>query len=75
VFECRQPLHERHFIEGFGWSIFPYFDVNVPMPSGTAVPPQVVIVRREPSAGAAATSTGSDSPSQEAGDSGSQVER
>jgi hypothetical protein len=29
---------------GYEGSIFPYFDINVPMPSGTPVPPVYVLV-------------------------------
>ena len=49
----KQPLHK---VEGqsfdLGKSIFPTFNVNVPMPSGTAVPPTVVVTSA-PSAGTA----------------------
>jgi hypothetical protein len=31
--------HKGQFPNEIGKSIFPKFDVNVPMPSGTAVPP------------------------------------
>ncbi len=29
--------------EGFGKSIFPPFNVNVPMPAGTPIPPVVIV--------------------------------
>ncbi len=62
--EQRQPLHKIQFNGGLGKSIFPTFDVNVPMPSGTAVPPQVQVVSPSPSAGTAPASTGTAGSSQ-----------
>ena len=48
-----QPLRkvEGHSFD-LGKSIFPTFNVNVPMPAGTAVPPTVVVTPA-PSAGIA----------------------
>lgn len=32
----------------FGKSIFPHFDINVPMPAGTPIPPKVRVVSPGP---------------------------
>ena len=48
--ERRQPLHTVQRAEGWGKSIFPIFNVTVPMPAGTAVPPQVVVSPAQPGA-------------------------
>lgn len=39
-----QAMHKREPMEGMGRSIFPFFDVDAPMPSGTPEPPTVIIV-------------------------------
>lgn len=43
----RQLPRHRLWIGGDRWgeSIFPTFDLDVPMPKGTAVPPEVMLVR------------------------------
>ena len=48
--ERRRPLHKVERAGGLGKSIFPVFNVNVPMPAGTAVPPQVVVSPARPGA-------------------------
>ncbi len=60
-----QPLHKTP-IQELGKSIFPTFQVDVPMPSGTPVPPHVVVPEAPPSAGTAPTSTTS-APTKESG--------
>ena len=53
----QQPLYKLQLNEGSGRSIFPTFNVNVPMPKGTAVPPQVTVVSPHTSASTAPTGT------------------
>jgi hypothetical protein len=48
VFKRREP-HQRARL-GDGWSIFPEFDVNVPMPKDTAIPPRILIIPATPPA-------------------------
>jgi hypothetical protein len=40
-------------------TIFPHFDITVPMPSGTAVPPKVTIIHSKPPLGAPFAGQGS----------------
>ena len=39
--EREDKLHKVELPNDLGKSIFPTFDVNVPMPNGTAVPPAI----------------------------------
>lgn len=43
-----QRLEKLEAPQGLGKSIFPPFNVAVPMPAGTAVPPEVVIAPPTP---------------------------
>jgi hypothetical protein len=45
-FMRREP-HQRARL-GDGWSIFPEFDVNIPMPADTPVPPRIIIIPAAP---------------------------
>jgi hypothetical protein len=46
VFKREEP-HKRARL-GDGWSIFPDFEVNVPMPKNTAIPPRIIVIPAEP---------------------------
>ncbi len=48
MFWRREP-HKRAWL-GVGWSIFPEFDVDAPMPKDTAIPPRILIIPATPSA-------------------------
>jgi hypothetical protein len=43
----RRETHQRAWL-GTGWSIFPEFDVDVPMPKNTAIPPRILIIPATP---------------------------
>ena len=60
--EEHQPLHKVQLTGGLGKSIFPTFNVNAPMPSGTAVPPQVVVQPAGGQSGTAADTGHASSP-------------
>jgi hypothetical protein len=45
----RRETHQRTWL-GTGWSIFPEFDVDVPMPKGTPIPPRITIIPATPPA-------------------------
>jgi hypothetical protein len=45
----RRESHQRAWL-GTGWSIFPVFDVDVPLPKDTAIPPRILIIPATPSA-------------------------
>jgi hypothetical protein len=45
----RREIHKRAWL-GTGWSIFPEFDVDVPMPKNTAIPPRIIIIPATPGA-------------------------
>lgn len=53
-----RPLYKVQLAGGMGKSIFPPFDVQAPMPKGTAVPPQVAI---KPASAQGGSATGTDS--------------
>jgi len=48
IFKRHEP-HQRAWL-GDGWSICPEFDVNVPMPANTAIPPRIIILPATPPA-------------------------
>ncbi len=58
VNKTEQPLFKARIGgTGFGKSIFPLFNVNVPMPRDTPVPPEVIVVRRPDAEAAGGSAT------------------
>ena len=53
----RRESHQRARL-GDGWSIFPEFDVDVPMPANTAIPPRIIVIPATPPGEAATEETG-----------------
>jgi hypothetical protein len=54
--ERNRPLHSDDFDDLPASSIFPRFDLNIPMPAGTAVPPKVILIPAPPEPGTTLTS-------------------